>query len=171
MRTVTSLVAAIALLFTASFTEARKGPQGKRFDGRWAKAKIARYHKARNMPRPVRVTKVRFSKSGRSGQYAAVTPAGKVRLYNVGLKSGRVSRTRTGLTSQGKARYKANLRLRRENRPFAGTFSGVNTPRGGKALSRSGKTHVVNSNTDRRAPNGERAYVKLVGGKLLRYDR
>ena len=166
---IVSLLAAFTIFFASAYAEARKGVQ--RYDGRWAKAKVARYHKARNMPKPVRVTKVRTSLRGRSSQVAAVTPGGKVHLYNVSHKRGIVRATRTGIVKQSTARSKANLRLRRENRPLKGTFSGVNTPRGGKALSNTGKTYSFGSATDRKAPNAERVYVKLVGGKLFRYDR
>ena len=171
MKFATVIFAAAIILFTTSFAEARRGTPVKKYDGRWAKAKVSRYHKARNMPKPVRVTKIRFSKRGRTSQVAAVTPGGKVHLYNVSHKSGIVRHTRTGLTTQKTARTKANRKLRRENRPLKGTFSGINVPRGGKALSRSGKTYSIGSATDRTKPNHERAYVKLVGGGLIRHDR
>ena len=135
-------------------------------DGRWARPKVVKYLKARNLTTKIRVHSVRKSRSGRSLQLAVANKrGGKVKVYNVSLRTGRVSRTRTGLVKQSTARGKANLKLRRERngKHGAGTFSGVNS----SGLSRSGKSHRINSNTDA----NERAYINLRNGQLRRYDR
>lgn len=168
-RLITALMA-IAFLATAAPAEARKpvptrsSYKAPKKDGRWARGKVRSYYKARGLStRNIRVTKIRFSKSNKSSQVAVSTKAsGKVRLFNVTHRNGKVSATRTGLVSQSKARGKANQVLRRENKPNKGTFSGVNN----SGLTQRGN-YKFNSATDR----NERAVVNIKTGGLRRYDR
>jgi len=155
------LVALITLLATPAL--ARTG----KMDGRGARPHVKSYYKAKGWSSKIRVHKVRTSRSGKSAQIAVTTRGtNKVRLFNVTHRTGKVAATRTGLVKQSKARSIANLRLRRENKPNKGTFSGVNS----SGLSRSGKTYKFTSNTDR-GKKAERAYVNIRTGGLRRYDR
>jgi hypothetical protein len=151
------LVAVLTLFATSAFARPK-------MDGRSARKPVKSYYKAKGWSSKIRVHKVRYSQSRKSSQVAVTTlNSGKVRLFNVHRKSGKVSRTRTGLITQRTARGKANLRLRRENKPYKGTFSGVNN----SGLSKKGKSYRFNSATDK----NERAYVHIKTGGLRRYDR
>ena len=151
------LVAVLTLFATSAFARPR-------MDGRSARKPVKSYYKAKGWSSKIRVHKVRYSRSRKSSQIAVTTlNSGKVRLFNVNRKNGKVSRTRTGLVKQRAARGKANLRMRRENRPHKGTFSGVNN----SGMSKKGNSYRFNSATDR----NERSYVNIKTGGLRRYDR
>jgi len=137
-------------------------------DGRQIRPSVQKYYKARGLSTNIQVHAVRPSQSGKSTQVAVVTRnSGTVRLFNVTQKSSKVSATRTGLVKQSTGRGLANLRFHREKGPRKGTFSGVNS----SGLSTTGKTYKFTSATDRKGKNAERAYVKLVGGKVFQQDR
>ena len=151
-------------LLLCSTANARGPLKSARKDGRWARPKVVNYYKNAGRSTSIRVHGVRTSRSGKSLQIAVANKSsGKVDLYNVNHRTGKVSATRTGLYRQSSARGKANLKLRRQLRPNKGTFSGVNS----SGLSRSGKSLRINSNTDR----NERVYVNVKTGALRRYDR
>lgn len=159
-----ALFGLFTLLFVSTADARRLVSKSARKDGRWARPKVVKYYKNAGRSTHLRVKGVRSSRSGKSLQIAVANKnSGKVDLYNVNRRTGKVSATRTGLVKQSTARGKSNLRLRRQIRPLKGTFSGVNS----SGLSRSGKSHRINSNTDR----NERAYVNVKTGQLRRYDR
>ena len=158
------LLLALAILCFATPAFARSG----KMDGRSARPHVKSYYKAKGWSGKIRVHAVRSSRSGKSSQIAVTTRnSGKVRLFNVTKRTGQVSATRTGLATQSTARGKANLVLRRENKPNKGTFSEVNS----SGLSKSGKSYKFTSATDRRGKNAQRAYVNIKTGGLRRYNR
>jgi len=152
MRALTICTFILSLLL-APLAEAR----GTKYDGRWARGKVIKKHKALDLTRNVRVTKLRYSKSGKSSQVAVANKyGGKVRLYNVNHKTGLVSATRTGLISQARASLKANKATRRQN----GTFAGIRK----QGLSKSGKSYKYRSQTSK-----QRRFVNLKTGNVLRF--
>ncbi len=159
-----ALFGLFTLLFVSTADAKRLINKGAKKDGRWARPKVVKYYKNAGRSASIRVHKVRKSRSGKSLQVAVSNKnSGKVDLYNVNRRTGKVSATRTGLYKQSTARGQSNLKLRRERAPLKGTFSGVNS----SGLSRSGKSYRINSNTDR----NERTYVNVKNGALRRYDR
>ena len=132
-------------------------------DGRWARPNVLKYHKKQGWTTNVRVHKVRFSSSGKSSQVAVANRfGGKVRLYNVHRSTGRISKTKTGLTSQNQASLRSNRKMRRVRKPLRGTFAGIRK----QGLSRSGKSYKFRSQTSR-----QRTYVPLQGGQLRKMSR
>jgi len=132
-------------------------------DGRWARPNVVKYYKARGLSTNIRVHKIRNSLRGKSTQVAVANKnSGRVRLFNVAHRTGKVSATRTGLVKQSTARGLAHTKLRRERAPLKGTFSGAYK----SGLSRSGKTYKFTSKTDR----NERAYVNIKSGNVYRID-
>ena len=159
-----ALLGLFTMLFASTADARRLVNKAARKDGRWARPKVVKYYKNAGRSTAIRVKGIRKSRSGKSLQIAVSTKkSGRVDLYNVNRRTGKVSATRTGLYKQSSARGQANLKLRRERRPIKGTFSGVNS----SGLSRSGKSYRINSNTDR----NERAYVNVKNGQLRRYDK
>jgi len=132
-------------------------------DGRNARPAVNKYYKAKGWSTNIRVHSVRKSISGKSLQTAVLTnKSGKVRLFNVHRKTGKVSATRTGLVTQRRARLTAHRNMRRERAPMKGTYSGVHK----SGLSRSGKSYKFTSKTDR----NQRGYVGIKSGALRQYD-
>jgi hypothetical protein len=132
-------------------------------DGRFARPSVEKYYAKKGWSTDIRVTALKSSRSGKSLQVAVETnKTGKVRAFNVRKSSGFVFQTPTGLTKQSSARGTANLQLRRE-RVMPGAFSGVNS----SGLSASGKAMRMNSATDK----NEAVYVKMIGGKTIRFDK
>jgi len=163
MQTLRAVLVMMSLAMLAvPVAEARSAPQKKvlkKNDGRWARPHVIQYHKARGRTTNIRTHKVRFSASGKSSQVAVANKfGGKVRLYNVNRRTGKVSATRTGLVSQNKAMTKANRSLRRRNGTFAGVYK--------QGLSKSGKSYKFRSQT-----SSKRAYVTLKGGQLRRLGK
>ena len=147
-----SILAVLTILLASITADAR----GK-FGGRQARPHVLKYQKAKGWTQKIRVHSVRSSKSGKSAQVAVANKyGGKVRLYNVNKRTGRVSATRTGLTTQAKAMTKANRSFRRLNGTFAGAAK--------QGLSRSGKSYKFKHQTRNR-----RSYVTLKGGKMRTY--
>ena len=154
------LIATLGVLLLASPAFAR----GKLMkDGRNARPAVQKYYKAKGWSKNIRVHSVRKSISGKSLQTAVLTKAsGKVRLFNVNRRTGKVSATRTGLLSQSKARLKAHRQMRRERAPLKGTYSGVYK----SGLSNSGKRYNFKSKTDR----NQVGYVGIKKGSFRQFD-
>jgi hypothetical protein len=138
-------------------------------DGRFARPSMVNYYAKKGWSTDIRVHKVKDSRSGKSLQIAVETKAsGQVRAFNVRKESGKAYNTPTALTKQSTARGTANQLTRREpgvraNKKQPGTFSGLNSA----GLSASGKSMKINSATDR----NQATYVKLLGGKAIRFDQ
>lgn len=159
-----ALFGLFSLLLVSTADARKRVNKSSAKDGRWARPQVVKYYKNAGRSTQIRVHGVRNSRSGKSLQVAVSNKSsGKVNLYNVNRRTGKVSATRTGLFKQSTARGKANQKLRRQIGPRKGTYSGVNS----SGLSRSGKSYRVNSNTDR----NEAAYINLRNGALRRYDR
>lgn len=165
MRTITTLVTALALtLLLAGQASARQpagASKGRSFGGGWARKAVISYFQNRGMStRGLRVHAVRPSRSGKSTQVAVQTSS-TVRLFNVLRRNRKVSATRTGLVSQTRAVGAAHRQIRGYQ-----SHLGTNAKMKPAGLSTTGKSYKLDGRSGTSGRTRYDAYVTLRKGTL-----